>query len=47
MSKVSEKELLERIYNVFAELSPAEFTEEVNRILGTNYSVEGIDFDNQ
>ena len=47
MKKVKEEELLDRIYNVFAELSPIEFVEEANRILGTNYVIDEVEFDNK
>ena len=42
---MEENEIIERICEVFSELSKEDFTEETNRILGTSYSVDDIEWD--
>lgn len=46
MKEVTENELLEQILKIYQLLSSAEFVEETNKILGTNYTVDDIDWDN-
>jgi hypothetical protein len=42
-SRVTEEEILDRVSNVLSEtLSREEFVEEINRILGTSYTVEDV-----
>lgn len=40
--KYTEDELLERVYCVFKELLTVEFVEEVNRCLGTDYTIDDV-----
>ena len=44
---VTEEELLERINKVLSKVSKEDFVEEANRILGTNYSVQEVGFEDK
>ena len=45
MKKTTESELFEQIKAALEDLCPVEFVEEVNRALGTDYTINDIDWD--
>jgi len=44
-NKIMEHELIERIIDIFDNVSPEDFLEEFNKIAGTDYKLNDIEWD--